>query len=227
MCDRSAEFGEQLSGGCPDEARQDLRRIDRERDTRGAMSRCVRAEGFLQISKAKLPTLVTLLPVLERADRGSARLDLLIAYLVDVASPDDLRRIEIFRDEGYLPERVADLLGYVPQPYTSRLDATVPGENVILSMYSREQKRWAAIHRRVSGEEDIHWGATEPLARRIAALYAIMAENGVADSRFASAAFDDAPVLKRMARLAGDARMATYEPVTDKKEEAEPWKILF
>lgn len=180
------------------------------------------------VSVAKRSTLATLLPVLEKADRGSARLDLLIGYLVDAASPDDLRRIELFREDGYLPDRIAELTGFVPMPYTTSLDAALPGENIVLAMYSAARGRWAAIHRRSDGEEDMAWGATEALARRAAALRAIAVANKVALPRAA-----DRPA----GLVAGTAAVANEVPDDSWPDdandpaplegEAEPWKILF
>jgi hypothetical protein len=165
------------------------------------------------------PTLSTLLPALERADRGSLRLDLLIAYVVDGVSPADLRRIELFQAEDYSAERVAALLGYTPPAYTTRLDAALPEENIVLSMYAAAQARWAAIHRRPSGEEDLHWGATEPLARRIAALHAIAAANGCATANVI-AGCDGVRSAETVA--------AADEPVpAPHGGGGEPWKILF
>lgn len=187
----------------------------------------------MRLSGSRMTTLTTLLPVLERAKAGSPRLDLLISYVVDESSPDDLRRIELFSDEGYMPERVAALLGYVPPAYTTSLDAAVPGENVVLSMYSPAKARWAAIHRRSSGHEDLHWGATEALARRIAALHAIVAadENGTdlqpAGAERVIAAESPGTHIMDASDVTDD--QPGSRPLDDSPDtgEAAPWKILF
>jgi hypothetical protein len=174
-----------------------------------------------------MPTLATLLPALERADAGSLRLDLLIAYLVDAASSDDLRRIALFDEADYGSERVAALLDFVPQPYTTRLDAAIPGENIVLAMYSPARNRWAAIHRRPDGSEDLHWGASEPLARRIAALHAFAAP----DETAGRADGEQAPVSTGglVPRAAARApAMALAGGAAETREGLnEPWKILF
>ncbi len=169
-----------------------------------------------------MTTLTTLLPVLERAPTGSARLDLLISYVVDDASPDDLRRIELFSSEGHVPERIAALLGYVPPPYTTQLDASMPGENIVLSMFSNAKGLWAAIHRRSSGAEDLHWGATEALARRIAALHGIAAVGGETTAegsvRTGTVDIGDGDI---------DDLVSTQHPADTDDGEPAPWKILF
>ena len=178
------------------------------------------------VSSSKLSTLATLLPALDRAVQGSPRFDLLIAYLVDPGSADDRRRLELFRANDYRPERIAALLGHAPPPYTTRLDAAVPGENIVLSMYSAPRARWVAIHRRPSGEEDMHWGATEPLARRIAALHA-MAEVGTgAGIAVAGRLADDwSTIQDHPASNEPDAQERA--PAGLDEGDAEPWKILF
>jgi hypothetical protein len=207
-----------------------LRRIGQQSDTEGVNLPVRRSGSNVPFCASRLTTLRTLLPVLERAAAGSARLDLLISYVVEGASSDDLRRIELFRSEGYLPERIAALLGQVPHPYTTRLDAVLPGENIILSMYSAARGRWAAIHRTPEGEETLRWGATEALARRIATLSAIEsvgveATQGIygeaARPPDASSGGAGAPQGADLQTVAEPQSIATDagEPI--------PWKILF
>ena len=52
----------------------------------------------------------------------------------------------------------------------------MPGENIVLSAYSRKRKQWAAVHRAKDGEQITAWAATECLARRVAGLQAILRE---------------------------------------------------
>lgn len=180
----------------------------------------------MTVSGAKRTTLATLLPALEKAERGSARFDLLLAYLFDTASPADLRRIELFREDGYLPERIADLLGFVPLPYTTSLDAALPGENIVLSMYSAARGCWVAIQRRPDGEEVMCDGATEALARRIAALRSIAAGSDTGQS---PAAWGDGVVPQQhdQGNIADDCRPGGEPTGSAGDSEAKPWKILF
>jgi hypothetical protein len=58
-------------------------------------------------------------------------------------------------------------------PYTSALDSTLPGENIVLAMWSERRGQWAAVQRATDGEEVTAWAPTEPLARRLAVLTAL------------------------------------------------------
>jgi hypothetical protein len=113
-----------------------------------------------------------LLEMLDAADEGGLKLDTLMAYAVAGA---DLRT-ETLRDvmtEGSFSWEVAgELLDDRPAPFTRALDASIPGENIVLAVYSDKRGRWAAVQREANGRDYLSWGATEALARRAAALHA-------------------------------------------------------
>ena len=80
--------------------------------------------------------------------------------------------IQLLVEEGYPWDVISDLLDEDLPAYTTSLDARVPGENVVLSAYSRKRKQWVAIHRLAGGEQLTAWAATECLARRLSGLQA-------------------------------------------------------
>lgn len=113
-----------------------------------------------------------LIASLHDAEEGGLKLDTLVAYAV---AGVDLR-METLRDvmtEGSFSTEVAgELLDDRPPPFTRTLDAAVPGENIVLATYSDKRVQWAAVQREADGREFMAWAATEPLARRAAALQA-------------------------------------------------------
>ena len=80
--------------------------------------------------------------------------------------------IQLLVEEGYPWDVISDLLDEDLPPYTTSLDARIPGENVVLSAYSRKRKQWVAVHRLAGGEQLSAWAATECLARRLSGLQA-------------------------------------------------------
>ncbi|NQU71208.1 MAG: hypothetical protein HQ514_11700 [Rhodospirillales bacterium] len=113
-----------------------------------------------------------LLVSLSDAEEGGLKLDTLVAYALAGA---DLRT-ETLRDvmtEGSFSLDVAgELLDDRPPPFSRTLDAAIPGENIVLATYSNKRNQWAAVQREADGREFMAWAATEPLARRVAALQA-------------------------------------------------------
>lgn len=113
-----------------------------------------------------------LLVSLSDAEEGGLKLDTLVAYALAGA---DLR-METLRDvmtEGSFSLDVAgELLDDRPPPFSRTLDAAIPGENIVLATYSNRRNQWAAVQREADGREFVAWAATEPLARRVAALQA-------------------------------------------------------
>jgi hypothetical protein len=65
---------------------------------------------------------------------------------------------------------VSELLDAELPPYTTALDAALPGENIVLALHSPRRGRWAAVHKTPGGEQVLVWAASECLARRRAAL---------------------------------------------------------
>ncbi len=114
-----------------------------------------------------------LLESLGRAQHGSRELDIIICNLFGDASSQAGKMIRLLVEEGYPWHVVSELLDEDLPPYTTTLDAALPGENIVLALYSPRRGRWAAVHETPAGEQVLVWAATECLARRRAALKAI------------------------------------------------------
>ena len=171
-----------------------------------------------------------LLESLISADDGGLKLDTLLAYAVAGA---DLRT-ETLRDvmtEGSFSMEVAgELLDGRPPPFTRALDASLPGENIVLATYSDKRGQWAAVQREADGREFVSWAGTEALARRAAALQAISARQAKpAEDEYVTVASlltdAKAPELKAV-------EPAPMEPVVEKtlraaRPDAPNWQIKF
>lgn len=70
-------------------------------------------------------------------------------------------------------ESIENIVGEMVIPFTRSLDAALPGENIVFSMYSSEKNLWVSVQRAADGREFVSWASTEPLSRRAAALRAI------------------------------------------------------
>ncbi len=112
----------------------------------------------------------TLIHTVETADVGSRRLDGVVAYILGETDADTDAIVDLILEEGYAPEVLTELLGAQVPLYSSALDANVPGENIVLSMYSSNKNQWLAMHRSSEGIDTLAWARTECLARRSAAL---------------------------------------------------------
>jgi hypothetical protein len=114
-----------------------------------------------------------LVNAMENSAEGSAVLDLRVGR--------DLQGEQIVVNEptahGLMAElsaqTVETIVGELVVPFTRSLDAALPGENIVFSMYSGEKNLWVSVQRDANGEEFVSWAATEPLSRRAAALRSI------------------------------------------------------
>ena len=113
-----------------------------------------------------------LLSSLARARQGKRELDIIVSFVLGDTSSEAGKMIQLLVEEGYPWDVISDLLDEDLPAYTTSLDARVPGENVVLSAYSRKRKQWVAIHRLAGGEQLTAWAATECLARRLSGLQA-------------------------------------------------------
>ncbi len=114
-----------------------------------------------------------LLESLGSARHGGRELDLIICNLLGDTSSEAGKMIRLLVEEGYPWDVVSELLDEDLPPYTTTLDAALPGENIVLAFYSPRRGRWAAVHETPAGEQVLVWAANECLARRRAALKAI------------------------------------------------------
>lgn len=115
--------------------------------------------------------LQNVLVALSEAGEGSAELDVRISVALGELQSGSAKLLRLFVEEGYDWAVISNLLDEQVPPYTTSLDASVPGEKVVGVLFSRKRGRWAAIHRGADGrEEGPVWAATEALARRAAGL---------------------------------------------------------
>lgn len=125
------------------------------------------------LSENDILNLRNLVSALEGSAEGSAVLDLRLGR--------DLEKEQIVVKEtathGLMAELSAEsienIVGEMVVPFTRSLDAALPGENIVFSMFSGEKSLWVSVHRDPDGREFVSWAATEPLSRRAAALRAI------------------------------------------------------
>lgn len=98
----------------------------------------------------------------------------MIAFALGRIDVDSATVLRILLDNAAEQNDPATLLASDCPHYTTSLDAAIPGENIILSLYQPKRQAWTAVHRSDRGDI-VGTGASEPLARRVAALKAILA----------------------------------------------------
>ncbi len=176
-----------------------------------------------------------LLESLGGAETGGRELDIVIHYLLGAQAEDAGgeagQMIELLVEEGYPWEVVSELLDASLPPYTTALDAALPGENIVLALHSPRRGRWAAVQQTPGGQQVLVWAASECLARRRAALKALgaslLARAAAAPARSAKPAAP--PVAKPAPSPRGWSRIpeeTTQDAGTSEEGETE-WKILF
>ena len=163
-----------------------------------------------------------LIRLLETADRGSRRLDVMIAYYSGDFGREANQMVRLLVDEGASWDLIFELLDREIPEYTESLDATIPGENIVCSIFSSKHGRWAAVQRSEQGEEVLAWGPSEILARRLAGLQGLRPRQVAGESDRLS-----------LARLDLDIPRPEVRGEEDVLEAAEAggasgeWKILF
>jgi len=185
-----------------------------------------------------------LLESLGGADTGGRELDIVIHYLLGAQAPDAGgeagQMIGLLVEEGYPWEVVSELLDAEVPPYTTALDAALPGEHIVLALYSPRRGRWAAVHRAPDGAQAPVWAASECLARRRAALKGLGANPSVRAGDVAKKPAEPAarpaekpqpkPAPKPELGVHGWSRTpdAAAQDADMPEEESETeWKILF
>ncbi len=181
-----------------------------------------------------------LLESLGGAEAGGRELDIVIHYLLgsqaEDAGGEASQMIELLVEEGYPWEVVSELLDAELPPYTTTLDAALPGENIVLALYSPRRGRWAAVHNTPNGQQVLVWAASECLARRRAALKGLGANPPArataaparpAKPAVASAAMP-APGAHGWSRMPEETTQEATTQDAEAPEEGETeWKILF
>lgn len=114
---------------------------------------------------------------LEQAAAGSAELDLCI-FLTAVRTDAELGDVALrLLAEGLDPTTLSGLFGAGVPAYTQSLDACLPQENIVATVFVHDRAQWAAVQCTPDGREVVARAATEALARRAAALRAEAAAN--------------------------------------------------
>ena len=121
----------------------------------------------------------TLIRTIETAEEGGRRLDSVVSYLLGEGDADTETIIDLIVEEGYPLEVSSELLDADVPPFSTSLDAKLPGEKVVLVMYASRKDQWVAIHRSSDGNNSVAWARTECLARRAAALKGTWAQTKV------------------------------------------------
>ena len=131
------------------------------------------ASGFQPTAAAQARICGEVAQALEQAARGTRQLDLLVACALGEA---DIGSDTVFHEllaAGAIPAH-AGLLGISScAPFTTSLDAALPGEAIVLTVYAPGRRQWSAVHRDRNGEETVAHAISETLARRAAALKAL------------------------------------------------------
>jgi len=115
-------------------------------------------------------TVELLIRELEAAPGGSAALDQRIEHCLATAFAVKANLTELLVSEGVSWATVTETLHDRAPHYTRSLDASLPGEDILFVMRSKARGKWAAVQRSFGGREVLAWGATEAVARRLAAL---------------------------------------------------------
>jgi hypothetical protein len=109
---------------------------------------------------------------LEAAAHGSTKLDGRIDHVLSANLAIRPNLAELLVGEGVSWPTVREALADRVPAYTTSLDAAIEGENIVFVVRSVARGKWGAVQRVFGGREVLAWAATEPLARRLAALLA-------------------------------------------------------
>ncbi len=173
-----------------------------------------------------LKALERVIAAISEAREGGHELDVRISVALGELRSGSAKLLKLFVDEGYDWNVVSALLDEQVPPYSTSLDAAVPGEHVVGVLYSQRRGRWAAIHRGPDGgEEGPIWAATEALARRAAGLTGLAGAAGGEARRPLETLLPGEEPADRSGETVTGERAA--ENTTEDEEELPDWKILF
>ena len=130
-----------------------------------------------QLSALEFVTeLGALISELESAKDGSQSLDIRLHYGFRILGGHGEDMASLLIKEGVSWPTVQATLNEIVPPYSTSLDAALQGEEIVFAIRAAKGHRWGAMQRTASGGEELAWAATEPLARRLAALKSSHAE---------------------------------------------------
>ncbi|MDX1574901.1 MAG: hypothetical protein R3285_01830 [Kiloniellales bacterium] len=180
--------------------------------------------------------LAKVISVLGEVPRGGEDMDIRISVALGEMQSGSAKLLRLFVEEGYDWGVISSLLDEQVPPYTTSLDAGVPGENIVGVLFSRKRGRWAAIHRGSDGrEEGPVWAASEALARRAAGLAGVLAQARMGRDPQAQPELPDKPPRRSLdvpsdapADVAAEASADDQAGAGPEAEDDLPdWKILF
>ena len=114
-------------------------------------------DGLADIDILEMRKLVS---ALETSAQGSSVLDLEVKCGLDPDLPAASGGVGL--ETEFLPETIEIILGEMVTPFTRSLDAALPGENIVFSMYSTNKNLWVSVHRDQAGREFVSMIATGP-----------------------------------------------------------------
>lgn len=117
-----------------------------------------------------LADLDALISEVESAPVGNEALDARIHFGFRIATRRAPDIAALLIEQGVTWPTVDAVLDEQIPPFTTSLDAALEGEDIIFAVRSAKRRRWGAMQKASCGEEVLAWAATEPLARRLAAL---------------------------------------------------------
>lgn len=119
-----------------------------------------------------LSDLAGLIAEIEGAAAGNEALDARIHFGFRVATRRSPDIAALLIEQGITWSTVEAVLDEQIPPFTTSLDAALEGEEITFVIRSTKRQCWGAMQKARCGEEVLAWAATEPLARRLAALVA-------------------------------------------------------
>jgi hypothetical protein len=166
---------------------------------------------------------------LGEAPEGGEDIDIRISVALGDLQSGSAKLLRLFVEEGYDWNVISSLLDEQVPPYSTSLDAKVPGETIVGVLYSRKRGRWAAIHRGPDGrEEGPVWAASEALARRAAGLAGIMSQERTGQERMGRERMGrDQQVQPELPDKPPRQSAGTGGTEPEAEEELADWKILF
>ncbi len=119
-----------------------------------------------------LADLAVLISEIEAASEGGSALDARIHFGFRVAMQRAPDMAALLIETGITWPTVEAVMDEHIPPFTTSLDAALEGEDITFVIRSTKRRRWGAMQKARCGEEILAWAATEPLARRLAAIQA-------------------------------------------------------
>lgn len=119
-----------------------------------------------------LDDLTVLITEIEAAAAGDTALDARIHFGFRVATRRSPDIAALMIETGVTWPTVEAVMDEQIPPFSTSLDAALEGEDIMFVIRSAKRRRWGAMQKARCGEEVLAWAATEPLARRLAAIAA-------------------------------------------------------